>query len=78
MGDIPLRTVHGNAAFMRDVATPKDDSFIQTNIVRVDGRKQVYIPVFRQLGSSTLKVVDTIKASLPDMQARLSKPGDRI
>ncbi len=75
MGDIPLRTEHGNAAFMRDVATPKDDSFIQTNIVRVDGRKQVYIPVFRQLGASTLKVVDTIKSSLGDMKARLSKPG---
>jgi len=75
MGDIPLRTVHGNAAFMRDVATPKDDAFIQTNIVRVNGRKQVYIPVFRQLGASTLKVVDTIKASLDDMKARLSKPG---
>ncbi len=75
MGDIPLRAENGNAAFMRDVATPKDDAFIQTNIVRVDGRKQVYIPVFRQLGSSTLKVIDTIKASLDDMQSRLSRPG---
>ena len=35
-------------------ATPKDTSFIQTNIVRVNGRRQVYIPVFRQLGASTL------------------------
>jgi len=75
MGNIPLRAVHGNAAFMRDVATPKDDAFIQTNIVRVNGRKQVYIPVFRQLGASTLKVVDTIKSSMEDMKARLSKPG---
>ena len=74
MGDIPLRTVHGNAAFMRDVATPKDSSYIQTNIVRVDGRKQVYIPVFRQLGASTLKVVDTLKASIDEMKAKLSKP----
>ena len=75
MGDIPLRTEHGNAAFMKDVATPKDDAFIQTNIVRVDGRKQVYIPVYRQLGSSTLKVVDTLKQNLKSMQDRLSKPG---
>ena len=75
MGEIPLRTEHGNAAFMRDVATPRDDAFIQTNIVRVDGRKQVYIPVFRQLGASTLKVIDTLKSSLEDMKARLSKPG---
>ena len=75
MGDMPLRTEHGNAAFMKDVATPKDSSYIQTNIVRVDGRKQVYIPVYRQLGASTLKVIDTIKGSLEDMKARLSTPG---
>ncbi len=75
MGDMPLRTEHGNAAFVKDVATPEDRSFIQTNIVRVDGRKQVYIPVFRQLGASTLKVVDTLKSSLESMKARLSKPG---
>ena len=75
MGDMPLRTVSGNAAFMKDVATPKDDAFIQTNIVRVDGRKQVYIPIFRQLGASTLKVIDTIKGNLEDMKSRLSSPG---
>ena len=75
MGDIPLRTEHGNAAFMHDVATPKDDAFIQTNIVRVDGRKQVYIPVYRQLGSSTLSVIDAVKSGLDDMKARLTKPG---
>ncbi|WP_435017932.1 efflux RND transporter permease subunit [Tundrisphaera sp. TA3] len=75
MGEMPLRTEHGNAAFIRDVAKAEDRSFIQTNIVRVDGRKQVYIPIFRQLGSSTLKVVDALKDSLASMTARLSKPG---
>src|SRR4051794_9104364 len=33
MGSIPLRTKMGNTAFLRDVATPKDTAFIQTNIV---------------------------------------------
>ena len=50
MEDIPLRNEHGNAAFLRDVATPKDANFIQTNVVRVNGKRQVYVPVFRQLG----------------------------
>jgi len=75
MGDIPLRAEHGNRAFMKDVATPTDSAFIQTNIVRVDGRKQVYIPVFRQLGASTLKVIDTLKSNLDDMKARITRPG---
>jgi multidrug efflux pump subunit AcrB len=74
MGDIPLRTEHGNAAFLRDVATPKDASFIQTNVVRVNGRRQVYIPVYRQMGSSTLNVVDTLKSAVPEMTSKLTRP----
>src|SRR5207302_4447066 len=65
MGEIPLRTEAGNATFLRDVATPLDSAFIQTNVVRVNGQRQVYIPVYRQLGSSTLDVVNNLKKSLP-------------
>ena len=70
MGDIPLRNEHGNAAFLRDVATPKDANFIQTNVVRVNGKRQVYIPVFRQLGASTLDVVDNLKGATRDDHRR--------
>src|SRR5262249_95641 len=66
MGSIGRRTEHGNAAYLRDVATPQDASFIQTNVVRVNGRRQVYIPVFRQLGASTLRVVETLRSNLGD------------
>jgi multidrug efflux pump subunit AcrB len=75
MEEIPLRNEHGNAAFLRDVATPKDANFIQTNVVRVNGKRQVYIPVFRQLGASTLQVVDTLKGALDTMSTRLTRPG---
>ncbi|MGH7136530.1 MAG: efflux RND transporter permease subunit, partial [Pirellulales bacterium] len=75
MGDMPLHASHGNAEYLKDVAVAKDAAFIQTNIVRVNGRKQVYIPVYRQLGASTLSVVSTLKKALPDMQARLTRSG---
>src|SRR3954470_15253500 len=75
MEEVPLRNEHGNAAYLKDVATPKDSNYIQTNIVRVNGKRQVYIPVFRQLGASTLQVVDTLKAELEGMKARLTRPG---
>jgi multidrug efflux pump subunit AcrB len=80
MGDIPLRNEHGNSAFIRDVGTPKDANFIQTNIVRIGGAKgpsrpQVYIPVFRQQGASTLGVVDALKSSIDDFKNRLSRSG---
>ena len=75
MGDMPLTDDPGNRSYVRDVATPKDSAFIQTNIVRVNGRRQVYVPVYRQLGSSTLDVVDTLRGSIDDMQERLTRPG---
>ncbi|MHC5540942.1 efflux RND transporter permease subunit, partial [Singulisphaera rosea] len=75
MGSIPLRSALGNTAFLRDVATPKDTAFIQTNIVRIDGKKEVYIPVYRQLGASTLKVVDAVRDSLSDFTDRLTRGG---
>ena len=75
MGDIPLHNVHDNAAYLRDVGTPKDANYIQTNVVRVNGRRQVYVPVFRQLGASTLQVVDTLKGALETMKARMTRNG---
>lgn len=72
MGDIPVKTENGRTIFLRDVADPKDASLIQTNVVRVNGRRQVYIPVYRQQGSSTLSVVDGLKKSVPDMKNKLT------
>ena len=78
MGEIPLRAKYENAAYLRDVARPADASFIQTNVVRVNGRRQVYIPVYRQVGSSTLGLVDALKRDLPEMQSRLSRPSIQL
>ena len=75
MGQIPLRSESGNSGFLSDVATPTDSSLTQTSLVRVDGRRQVYIPVYRQPGASTLSVVDTIRSSLSDMKSRLTRDG---
>ncbi|HZT81273.1 MAG TPA: efflux RND transporter permease subunit [Gemmataceae bacterium] len=72
MGDIPVKTVKGKTVFLKDVARPEDTSFIQTNVVRVNGKRQVYIPVYRQTGSSTLSVVNAVKDDLKDMQAKMT------
>lgn len=75
MGDIPVKTdAQGRTIFLREVADPQDASAIQTSVVRVDGRRQVYIPVYRQAGYSTLTVVDTLMEKLPDMKERLTTP----
>ena len=75
LGAIPIKTdKDGGTIFLRDVATPTDAATVQTNVVRVDGRKQVYIPVFRQAGYSTIDVVDNLRAQLPEMKQKLVTP----
>ncbi len=78
MSEIPLRTEHGNRGFVGDVARPSDDAMIQTTIVRVQGKKQVYIPVMRQSGASTVEVVDELRDKLPQMASRLTRSGIRL
>ncbi len=78
MGEIPLRYEEGRAVFLRDVATPKDANYIQTNVVRVNGKRVVYIPVYRQLGASTLAVVKNLSAELKNMEERTTRSGIRL
>jgi multidrug efflux pump subunit AcrB len=73
MGDIPVKSEGGKTIFLKDVAAPKDTSMIQTSVVRVNGRRQVYIPVYRQQGSSTLAVVDGLRSSVPGMKNKLTQ-----
>ncbi len=72
MKGIPLRVGPGTAMFLGDIGQPTDTNFIQTNIVRVNGRRQVYIPIFRQVGSSTLTVVDRLKEEVPEIEGRVT------
>ncbi|MBX9681242.1 MAG: efflux RND transporter permease subunit [Gemmataceae bacterium] len=72
MGEIPVKSDGGNTTFLKDVATPKDTSLVQASVVRVNGRRQVYVPVYRQQGASTLSVVNTLRESLPDFKSRLT------
>jgi multidrug efflux pump subunit AcrB len=74
MRDIPVKTdSSGRTIFLGDVAEPRVSSLIQTNVVLVNGVRQVYIPVYRQQGASTLDVVEALKKSLPEMQQKLTR-----
>ena len=49
----------------RDIGYAKDAQQIQTNVVRVDGQRSVYVPVLKQGGdTNTIAVVDGIKAAV--------------
>jgi multidrug efflux pump subunit AcrB len=73
MGDIPIFPDQKKGGFLNEISDPQDSSFIQTNVVLVNGRRQVYIPVFRQVGASTLTVVDTLKEKIPEIKSKLTE-----
>lgn len=62
---LPLKAVGQAAVMVSDVGAAKDAQQIQTNIVRVDGQRSVYIPVLKQGGdTNTITVVDGIKDAI--------------
>lgn len=76
LNDFPVRidrSTSGQPApvFLRDVAQAEDAAQIQTNIVRVNGKRQVYIPIYRQPGANTIQVVDGVKGALGEILQRL-------
>lgn len=71
MNDIPLKSLNGQTVFLRDVGEMRDSSQIQSNIIKINGRRQVYIPIYRQPGANTIAVVDSLKAALDAILTRL-------
>ena len=70
---LPIKTVNGAMIYIRDVATVRDGNAVQANIVHVDGGRSVLMSVLKSGATSTLEIVDGIKAmveavkpSLPD------------
>jgi hydrophobic/amphiphilic exporter-1 (mainly G- bacteria), HAE1 family len=68
INDMPLKTVNNASVLVRDVGQAKDAQQIQTNIVRVDGQRSVYLPILKQGGdSNTIAVVNGIKDALRNL-----------
>jgi multidrug efflux pump subunit AcrB len=65
INDIPLRTVGQATVRVRDVGNTEDGAQIQTNEVRVDGQRSVYVPVLKQGGdTNTIQIVDGVRDAL--------------
>ena len=62
--NVPIKVAHGQPVYIKDIGEAKDSYRIQTNPVRVDGRKSVYIPLLKQEGANTVKVVEATRKAL--------------
>jgi multidrug efflux pump subunit AcrB len=69
----PIKVVDGAMVLMRDVGEVQDAGQIQTNAVRINGARQVYIPIYRQPGANTIEIVDAIKDRLARILNRLKE-----
>ena len=62
---VPLKTVGNATVMVGDVGKAVDGSWIQYNVVRVDGQDSVYLPIMKQGGdANTISVVNGIKTAL--------------
>jgi multidrug efflux pump subunit AcrB len=65
MNDMPLKSVGNSSVLVGDVGKAVDAGTLQYNIVRIDGQRSVYVPVFKQGGgSNTISIVNGIKAAI--------------
>ncbi|MFQ5962730.1 MAG: efflux RND transporter permease subunit [Candidatus Scalinduaceae bacterium] len=78
LNDIPIKVEKGATVFLRDVATAEDSYQIQTNIVRVNGKRQVYIPIYRQPGANTIQIVNEVRNRSGRILQRLKEMDPRV
>ncbi|MCH2211917.1 MAG: efflux RND transporter permease subunit [Fuerstiella sp.] len=67
----------GQPVLFKDIGEVRDTRQIQSNIVRVNGRPLVYVPVYRQPGSNTIEIVDRIHDKLEEITLRLKEERQR-
>ncbi|WP_447980530.1 efflux RND transporter permease subunit [Candidatus Nitrospira bockiana] len=64
MNDIPIKVVNGVPIFLNDVGKAVDSTMIQVNVVRINGKRAVYLPIMKQAGANTIDVIDGVRRAL--------------
>jgi multidrug efflux pump subunit AcrB len=65
MNEMPLKSVGNSSVLVADIGKAVDGGALQYNIVRIDGQRSVYVPVFKQGGdSNTITIVNGMKEAI--------------
>ncbi len=68
MNSMPLKSVGNSSVLVGDIGKAIDSGALQYNIVRIDGQRSVYVPIFKQGGdSNTITIVNGIKAAIKNL-----------
>ncbi len=69
LNNIVLKTVGEKNVYVSDVGHAVDGSYLQYNIVRIDGQRSVYVGVMKQGGNTnTISVVDGIRQAVQHLR----------
>ncbi len=71
LNDLPVTARNGDLVYVHDVAHVRDGAPPQTNIVRQDGKRAVLMSVLKTGTTSTIDVIDGIKARLAQVRGAL-------
>jgi multidrug efflux pump subunit AcrB len=66
---LPIGVYNGTPVTIGDVGHASDSFATQTSIVHVNGKRAVYLAILKHADASTLAVVDSTRAALPEIQA---------
>ncbi len=65
MNEMPLKSIGNSSVLVADIGKAEDAGTLQYNIVRIDGQRSVYVPIFKQGGNSnTITIVNGMKAAI--------------
>ena len=71
LAKLPIKVVNGSTVYIGDVANVHDGNAPQTNIVHVDGSRSVLLSTLKNGATSTLAIVDGVRAKLTEIRASL-------
>ena len=68
---ILLLRIKWQPVYIKDIGQASDASAIQTNIARVSGKEQVYLPIFKRPGANTISSVNEVRKAIPSLKERM-------
>jgi len=71
LNDSIIKMIDGVPVKISDIGRVENASQIQSNIVRINGSRKAYIPIYRQPGANSIEIVDTIQKNLAKILVKL-------
>lgn len=68
IAQIPISTSNDHITLLKDVASVRDGSAVQTNIARVDGKEGVLVSLIKLGDASTTEIIENLKQLLPEIR----------